>query len=282
MVRAFVKIYKANIKRSEFRKKLSAYMVWIDIHLSRPINGLFLKIIYANDSNWKENKIGNRNINQKNNITNSIAKKLISDGYLVLNYFFNQNIIDLIDKKVKSIFETEKDTLHLGYQFIDDPEKKIPEIKNLLNEELRKIFDSYYRNGWEIMYYRIWRNIHWENENIDYNSNIWHFDQARTDILKMFVLLTPLEFNKNGGGATLVKSFPDTKKIVRNGFISRWIILPSAKRLLNEFSSTRVMNGNKGFTYIFNPQLCLHKATSVKPNHYRDVLLIQVCGKIKF
>jgi hypothetical protein len=63
---------------------------------------------------------------------------------------------------------------------------------------------------------------------------------------------------------------------MRTGFIQRKIILWPASRITRNEDQLNYMEGDTGFTFIFNPQLALHAAGLVSDSNYRDVICISV------
>lgn len=266
---------------SKLRKSLGECFVLLDIRIVRPIQGLYLKRIYFNDSNSRENMIGKASMQDVDEIRRPESRELAKNGFLILDCHESRHKINALKPRVSDFFSVSSDVNgHGNYVDVPDAIKKFPEITTFLTRNLTEILDSYYKNGFTILDYRIWRNYYWENPHIDVNSNIWHFDQCRTDVLKIFFVICNTS-NDAAAGGTHLKSIADTRDIVAAGFFSRWWISGKARSLLDNRATTVKCPAVEGSCYIFNPQLCIHKATTVDVNSYRDVLVLQVAGSAR-
>lgn len=152
----------------------------------------------------------------------------------------------------------------------------MPSLDSVLTPNLVELLDEVYPYGFQVMYHGAWRNYHWRDADlVDHNSNTWHCDQTLTDILKLFVVLSPTV--DGASGATEIITRPQTRRIMRRGFFSRrWITRWARKEMAA--SRIEIMAGERAFTYVLNPQMCLHRAGNAPAGGVRDVAMIQFCG----
>lgn len=264
-----------------WKSTVSNYLVWYDIYVRRLVQGVWLKPRFKNDSNLAENQLGILNRNPIDSIGDGEAKSLAIQGYIQFPGLYLQDAVLELRTQVAAYFsENMRNDEHRGYAHIKDVGKRFPVVHNLLNERILSILSSYYSEGFRVIDYQIWRNYSWPNPNKDVNSNVWHFDQCRTDVLKIFIVLShEREDGTNvNSGATILKDIHTSRLVVDAGFWSRWIISKRARRLLNDTQTDVVVDASVGSCYILNPQLCIHRAGNVPEGGFRDVLMIQVAG----
>lgn len=258
------------------RERYAKARVWMDLNVVRAFLLSPVRAFYGNDANLSENRKGARNLVRVGPGLSERAQELLAAGYLRLDYPLPGPLVDDITVEFSvalSELETDRksDFIH-----IDNVGSAIPSLDSVLTPDLVELLDEAYPHGFKVMYQRAWRNYHWSDADVvDHNSNLWHNDQARTDILKLFVVLSS---NVDGAsGATEVISRPQTRRIMRRGFFSRrWITRWARKEIAA--SQIEVMAGERGFTYLLNPQMCLHRAGNAPPGGVRDVAMIQFCG----
>ena len=63
---------------------------------------------------------------------------------------------------------------------------------------------------------------------------------------------------------------------MRSGYFQRNLILWPANRITKNQNNINFMEGDVGFSFIFNPQLALHQAGLVADTRTRDVIVISV------
>jgi hypothetical protein len=217
-------------------------------------------------------------INIKNYVKNDNDIEL--KGYLKISYNIDRNIILKIKEKCDLLMN---DNNYLIYEprfkkkvFIKDPLDKIPEIEKLL-PLFKKYLDSYYQSNYFIKSTRIWRNYSDESFNHQKQkyvySNYWHFDQARADEIKIFILLND-DVTRNKG-STRVCDIETTKSATRKMYFLDTSL--STKRFENNYSDMiYYCEGNLGDCFIVRTAACLHAASIPEPGCYRDIIQFQV------
>jgi hypothetical protein len=250
--------------------------VWIDLNVVRAFVFLPVRAFYGNDTNLSENRRGARNLARVGPCLSERARKLLAEGYLRLDYpLLGPLVEDIAAEFSVALSELETDGKS-DFVHIENVESAMPSLGSVFTPDLLELLDEVYPYGFKVMYYRAWRNYHWSDADmVDHNSNTWHNDQARADILKLFVVLSPTV--DGASGATEVISRPHTRRIMRRGFFSRrWITRWARKEIAA--SQIEIMAGERGFTYLLNPQMCLHRAGNAPVGGVRDVAMIQFCG----
>jgi hypothetical protein len=271
---------------SRSRKLARKWRALNNVYFLRMVLGSPIRILFGNDAGLRENIEGRRKIKSAKNrgddkyIYDKRAVELKNSGFARLGYPFSSQFIS----KIKVVYLSQISAKEKAVGKSDATEVKpallqIPDLKLLLTEapEISNLLRTYYGGGsFEIMRIDAWRNYSWGEKGLtkDINSNLFHNDQSRTDILKVFILLSDNVSRSNG--ATRIFSIDTTKKIMRTGFIQRKIILWPASRITRNEDQLNYMEGDTGFTFIFNPQLALHAAGLVSDSNYRDVICISV------
>ncbi len=258
------------------RDRYAKARVWFDLNVVRAFVLFPVRAFYGNDANLSENRRGARNLALVGPGLSERAQELLAEGYLRLEYPLPGSLVDhFVEEFSAALSELETDG-ESDFVHVKDVESSMPNLDSALTPDLMELLNEVYPYGFQVMYRRAWRNYHWSDADVvDHNSNTWHNDQARTDVLKLFVVLSPTVDGVSG--ATEVISRPQTRRIMRRGFFSRrWIARWARKEIAA--SQIEVMAGDRGFTYLLNPQICLHRAGNAPAGGVRDVAMIQFCG----
>lgn len=215
--------------------------------------------------------------------TKSTSKKfnpINENGFLKINNSSDKELLDKIVTKYNKYIDDpnfSSITANLKKKFLLDPVKNIPELKMLIPTIKDHLID-YYGNDFVIKQVRAFRNysdesISWEREKYIY-SNLWHCDDFKTNILKVFVLLND-KINKDTG-CTRVIDRKNSSKLMRS-FKFKHTSLVNRK-----FDDYVVRNklityceGNIGDVFIINTTQCLHAASIPKLDVHRDVVVFE-------
>jgi hypothetical protein len=274
---------------ANFRDVVDRWTVALDTRVLRPYAQFPVRLAFGNDAGLLENITGlkafardarNPHLTSENAAKRSI-QALKHQGFAVLGYPFAPELIhDLRDEFVAALADSTPSGAPQPYRFLADPVESMPSLREVLHSPLLEELSAMYERGSQLMYFRAWRNYSWPTDRAsveDFNSNLWHNDQARTDIIKVFVLLSDDVSAENG--ATRLLSKTDTKAVMRRGYLHRTAMTRRAMRYLESPERVQYMEGNCGFTYVFNPQMCLHGAGNARLGQHRDVLMLQFCGR---
>lgn len=246
---------------------------FLNYKVYRNLIGNIPRWIYGNDAGVFHNISGRKALRAASPKTLHV-KNLLNNGFSVLGYDFHdkkvvQSIISSYSKAIQDVEVRSPDTKKVC--LIEPLLGKVPEIKNLIGFELQNILDGYYGAGrWKVSRAEAWRNYYWDvplEEQVF--SDLMHNDYESTETLRVFVYLRDGVTKDNG--ATKLLSVPDTKSVMRRGYFTRNSMTKFARKLIQ--NKTLYMEGNAGYSFIFNPQMCLHAAGRVKRNGIRDVLV---------
>ena len=262
------------------KKKLIEFF---DYKVYRIIVGGISRLIYGNDAGLFNN-ISGRKVLKKANSKSLHVKNLLTDGYSLLEYNFHDSttVKEVCDAYSKVISDVEsRSPSSRKVSFAEPLLTKVPSVKKLISPQLRDVLDSYYGlDQWRVSRAEAWRNYYW-NESVEkeVHSDLMHNDYDSTEILRVFVFLSDGITRENG--STKLISISDTKAVMRRGYITRNKVLGFATKYLNTKAKILYLEGNSGFSFIFNPQLCLHAAGRVGVNGIRDVLVFSFCRSSK-
>jgi len=267
--------HSMNRKIRRLKKKLRLkYYNEIDIPIGKTLfkNTAGLKFnLQGALSNYKILKISSKN---------PLALQLAKEGYLDLGLPHSEELIKNISKKFDEQIEDKKYSIirsHFGGKvygrMLFNAHKNIPELRDLLNEKIISLLESYYG---KFRVFRIFglRNYHIPeviNQKHELVSSNWHCDQTNTSRVKMMVYLTDVN---DDDGPFSAQTLPRTRQLITMGFKSRNNPNISKEdledpRFANKFCAPA------GTTLFCNTARCLHRATLPKEGHYRDVIHFQ-------
>jgi hypothetical protein len=250
---------------------------FLNYKVYRIIIGEFFRLIYGNDSGFFNNMKGSatlKNINESSKWSQNL-KKL---GFSELDEgFHDASTIEVIKEDFeKHILEIEaKSPITRQVALIEPLLPKVPQVKQLVGTRMIRLLDEYYGVGkWKVYRAEAWRNYFWDvPTDKEVHSDLMHNDYDSTDILRVFIYLNDGITRENG--ATKLLSKVDTKNTMRKGYVTRYVMTRQARNYMEKHM--RYMEGNTGFSFIFNPQLCLHAAGRVAKSKNRDVLVLSFC-----
>jgi hypothetical protein len=155
--------------------------------------------------------------------------------------------------------------------------ENVPEITQLLSDELLQIIRDYYQSRFGTHFYPdfavIRRNRHVPDRLVDSTelfSNYWHSDGKEIDVLKLFVNLTDVTEEH---GPFHVISRSDTKKLYGFRYNREEDGVPDEKveRNANVIKAT----GESGHAMLANTCLNLHRAGNPAKGNHRDIIIIR-------
>ena len=212
----------------------------------------------------------------------SRGRTIRKNGVEILGQIIDIGTID----KIYSVFEERVNAGHptvnktvVGEQIasevieflFDDPD--LPLVQGVMTQPVTDALRATLGTNFQVVSYTVWRNHTLpDGGGQDIYSNRWHVDGARTDEYKLFVFLQDVT-PEHGG--TIIANRHDTKMACRAGYRSRKHYA-GADSMLKTLDQRSCMAGPKGYTYIFTPNLCLHRAGVPKPGLDRTVLMVRV------
>jgi hypothetical protein len=210
-------------------------------------------------------------------LANAKADVLKRDGYVRLQPRYSPELLRTIRTRFQSAIDDPAASRGIGPRLreairgIVNPLEHVPEVEQLLTPDVQNVVRAYYGSHFRVEHVRLWRNNHVTGEfaRQDVYSNLWHNDQEPVTMIKLFVYLT--DGVTRDTGATHCHTIPNTKKIMRAGYVRRRAILPPARRLLEDEQRITYFEGGIGDACILNPSLCLHRAGVPKAGSHRDI-----------
>ena len=254
---------------------------FLDYKVYRIVIGQAARMLWGNDSGIFNNLSGRKSIKRATRNFPHVVN-LLDNGFSLLGYdFHDRDLIKNITKEFNyAVAEVESRTPESRKVVIIEPLlRKIPLVKKILSYKLREILDNYYgADSWKLYRAEAWRNYYWgEPTGKEIHSDLMHNDYDSTEILRVFIYLNDGITRENG--ATKLLSSIDTRSTMRRGYVTRYKMTKSSRKLME--SRSIYMEGDSGFSFIFNPQLCLHAAGRTKPNGIRDVVVLSFCKSEK-
>lgn len=276
----------------KFMKKIFVFRVinrlyaYTDEYFLLPFLGIFGRWIFGNNAGFFNNVFARSRLRhlqqccQLNGIKTEQAKQLIREGVLKLAYPYSPDLIKKIKLKYQQIINDPTYCVNAGHPphqdahiNIKNPLQTIPEIKELLNDQVINMIQQYYGTYFKVGYVRCWRNNHVPAVDTQSNvySNQWHNDQFDTNMLKLFIYLSDSVTKHTGAFCGFNKSY--TKKIMRSwGYFRRSHIFGKARSLIQKGADHAFFEGELGYTFFANPTVCLHRATIPSENNCRDIV----------
>lgn len=245
--------------------------------------GQIPRIVYGNDAGFfnnylarKELKRIQKRIPSKHFAENSRAQFLLENGYLHINKKVNADLLEEIARKYQLLLHDDKYSKFIGPRVkeaargIAEPMRHIPELHFLLTDEVKQLVEGYYQAHFKVLHVRCWRNnnVNSSKAHQDVYSNLWHNDQDPVTLLRYFVYLS--DGVNAETGALRLHSIPNTRQLMRKGYLRRRAIIGPAARMIEDKKYMMIWEGNRGSACLVNPQLCLHRASV--PKNYRDMI----------
>lgn len=245
------------------------------------------KKYFGNVAGYLNNEEGRKNI--LNAQSHSNIKKLTDDriqkmqdlGVLSLGLPYDKELIKNIQEKYNKLIEDDKYSFvrtqfkgEVSSRQIKEASKSIPELAELLTEDIIHLIEGYYNSHFQPKYLICWRNYHVPDDVVQTTetfSDRWHCDVRTTDIFKLFVYLSDVT---DDDGPFHILTIPRVKELIDLGFGNRHNYkLPTDD--IEEDNNLIRATGNAGTALLCNTELCLHKAGIPKKGHVRDIIQFQ-------
>lgn len=216
-----------------------------------------------------------------NDLALSQANQLNEFGYVKIKKPFNFELLKCIKNKYDLLIENDNSSISSpnGFtRFLLKPENAIPEIQDLLANEIKEVLFNYYRCSYRIESVRAWRNYHvpdYDPNTMDAFSNTFHNDDLPVTGLRVFILLCDNVTRKTGAFRFHDKKY--SKKIVRSlNYFHRFKLSSESLKMLTNESQLKYFEGNLGDVCICNTQECLHAASIPEKGSFRDILQFEI------
>ena len=237
------------------------------------------KKLFGNTAGVRNNLTGKSIIKESRETNDPRVNQLIKKQYVFLEKQFDVTLIESVISKYNDLIENDKTSYVTGEyegkvfsRHILEPEKIIPELNDLITDDIRKMIQLYYNGSFQVADLSLWRNYHVPNDLINKKelfSNYWHCDNRSPKYLKLFV---PLHDIKERHGPFHAMSRQRTKEMMKRGFGSR-IDYNLPDNVINDPNHVIKAISKKGDAYFTNPQFCLHQAGNPDSGCIRDILV---------
>jgi hypothetical protein len=259
-------------------------------HFVVPVIGAVPRLVLGNDAGIRGNIVGRRWLEQSRRAWRASnanpppptpeAAALANDGFAPLQLEYPAGAVAAVRERYLELINSSAASCSGGVgkfrdasQFIIDPVRTLPRLGELLTQRVRAIVESYYGGHFAVMHIRAWRTRHVSGLDAQHDaySNQWHTDRFPTSMLRLFVYLSDGVTAETG--AFRVHPIPSTKEILRSGgYLRRTLVLPHARRALEDESRIKYFTGDAGAACLANVQLCLHRAGIPRVGYDRDAV----------
>ena len=271
---------KRYIKKAIKNPKNALYVARVNID---QITG---RKLFKNDAGLRHNILGKiSQLKTKKTIyvkaENTKISELDEKGYASLGIPFKTSDVENIISKYKQMIEDdEHSVIRTEYKnkvysrMISQVYKKIPQIANLLTDEIKDGLKQHYKGNFQVHHVLAWRNHHVPPEIIEekklFASN-WHCDGRDTSRVTLFINLSDVTEEH---GPLHVQSKQRTKELIKMGFRGRHNYnLP--EKVMEDPNYVVKNIGPPGTSVLCNQQLCFHRAGIPGPNKIRDIMEIR-------
>lgn len=247
------------------------------------VDNILGKILFRNEAGLTKNLNA---INTIKTIKNTPQKNIESDnphlvefaknGFTILGCPFDPSLIKSVAEKCSKLVEDERYSfMRSGYdgkiysRMINQVFKLIPEIKNLLTDEIINMVKEYYQGNFQIKHVRMWRNYPIPAEiatKKEISSSHWHVDGEGPTTTTLFVYLTDVT---DEDGPLHIQSRQRSSELVKMGFKSRFDyhhpndVMEDPKHVVKHV-------GPLGSAIWANTEICLHRADNMDSGRYKD------------
>jgi hypothetical protein len=199
------------------------------------------------------------------------ASAFSREGYLVIPPTHDPAFLEKLSQSVDSLFERSEGCVNLGpgLSRLRDGYELLPELESFLTEEVDNALQHYFRSFFKIYSINIYRII--PDEKQPDQSFLWHLDNCPRSVIKLMVYL---DDTTEETGAFRLKPRSVSEILLRQGFWDRKKN-DQFSSILDDHTSTKVIEGPVGTSILFQDGRCIHKATLPRRKH-RDVVTFVV------
>jgi len=224
----------------------------------------------------KIKKTRNKKISLENE--NPKINELRKNGLVDLGHPFDNVLIKKIKEKYEKMIEDDEYSFvrsefegKVYSRMINRIGEKLPEINDLLIDEIKKMVSEYYQGNFQVIYVTMWRNYHVPAEissKKEIFSSNWHCDGGDSTVTTLFVNISDVTDEQ---GPFRIVSSERTKELIKMGFKSRYEynlseeVMEDPKHVLKHI-------GTMGSTVWGNTIHCLHRASNPTLDQHRDIL----------
>lgn len=251
------------------------------------------KLLFKNTAGLEANLEGRKSrkmmkkYHNKEKPDNPKVIQLQKNGYVDMKIPFNKETLDKVLEKYNKMIEDDNYSFvrseykgKVYSRMINRAHKQIPELKDMITDELKEIFKEHFGGNFQIVYTAMWRNYHVPPEvqaEQEIFSSGWHCDGADTEEITLFINLSDV---KEENGPLHLQSFERTKELVKLGFKTRQEpglpvdVLEDPKHVIRHI-------GPPGTAILANSSICFHKAGIPGKGLLRDIMQFRIDPSIE-
>lgn len=207
------------------------------------------------------------------------VNRLRRDGYALREKVYEPERIAGIIRKFQRLIEDLRHSRATSPYSVEltDALRSIPELRGLLNEQVRQMLHEYFGSPFRVVETQAFRTfpIPESDREKEAYSNFWHCDAYPASWVKLYVFLS--DWTPASGG-TEILPIRTTKKVMRSGYVNRYFTLGGQERLARMTAQHATAVGSAGSVFMFNPQRCLHRAGIPRDGGHRDAMMFFVAG----
>ncbi|MHA6761684.1 hypothetical protein [Streptacidiphilus sp. PAMC 29251] len=231
-------------------------------------------MFWGNDA-WAENNLGQRKLLSRRRADPAVeldrtgvelATGVARMGYAIQDPSYRDGLIEEVRTGYEEIIQDDAATVDMGgrikdvVRYVDDPLSRVPAMRELLTAPVLRTLDAYYGGLWRVQHARMWRIKHLteEQRKVHHYGNLWHCDQHPTSTLKFFVQIS--DGVTAEGGAFRLHSVPNTRRIMRSGYLGQGWAKGPARAKLDDPALVIPFDVPAGIGAFCNTTQCLHRA----------------------
>jgi hypothetical protein len=196
-----------------------------------------------------------------------MARTFAETGYHIMPSGPDPVFLRDLARKVDELFEQEPlvATMAAGLFRFKQGLELLPELEALITRDVDLTVQHYFRSYFKLYSVNVYRTVP-TGCKAD-KSFQWHLDNCPRPDIKLMVYLDDVSEET---GAFRLKPKPMSRSLIRQGFWDRNSIDPF-RSILDDHTTTRVLEGPLGTSILFQDGQCVHKATHPVRGH-RDVV----------
>ena len=210
---------------------------------------------------------------------NQKTRQLKSEGHVTLGQIADEETIISIREQYEELIESPEHSYarseydgEVYSRSIYRMHEKIPELSELLTDEVMEIVQDYYQSYLTVKHLDAWRNHHVPEDVLqetEIYSDSWHCDGMVTDVVKLFVNLSDVT---EDDGPFHILSRDASRQLVNDGYERNRDAMPD--RHVDEEHVTRA-TGPAGTAMICTTWNCFHRAGHIEAGNTRDIIQFQ-------
>jgi hypothetical protein len=244
------------------------------VYARQTMAALPARMVYGNDAWARNNKGQQRTLRDLRTrqpgpidaVAQRLADQIDTLGYALPETAAAPDVVRAVQDGYADVIDDPAATVDMGrrirhvVRYVKNPLQRVPAMRDLLTPSAVDVLDAFYAGWWEIQHVRMWRIAHIppHEQRFHHYGNQWHCDQHPTTTLKLFVQISDGVTPENG--AFRFHDVPNTRRIMRTGFIDNGHAVGPARRLMEDPRSARYFDVPAGRSAFCNTTRCLHRA----------------------